>query len=309
MIGNGGITMKKLTRLFASALAVTMVLSAASCAKTPEETEPETSASETTTEEETTITETTEETTTETSEETEESETSEAVTAPEGEMFDLEEYPLNLTVDNYVAALDAIGSNVSYEVDDFIYITDNIKLGDEYALEQYQDGIAVVCSGDAVFDLMDKFADPVSSDNEAFNDHLTDVCIFTAADAYTADYQIIVMYYEFDDPAFLQEWYAKAAAKMIDGSNELFPSSDSYDTGMSVYKNGEAKAFLAKFALSDKGLEEYGKPENSGAYIAFYVNGNSGMYISITDFTEDNKALGMLDAFCDEMGLMNPRDI
>ena len=309
MIGNGGIDMKKLTRLLASALAVTMVLTAASCAKTPEETEAETSASETTTEEETTTTETTEETTTETSEETEESETSAAVTAPEGETFDLEEYPIDLTVDSYVAALDAVGSDVSYEVDDFLDITDSIKLGDEDAIDQYQDGIAVVCSGDAVFELLDKFADPVSSDNADFNDHLTDVCIFTAADPYTSDYQIIVMYYAFDDQEYLQEWYGSAVAKMIESSDELFPESDNYDTGMSVYENGDAKAFLAKCALSDKGLEEYGKPENSGAYIAFYVNGNSGMYISITDFTEDNKALGMLDDFCDEMGLMSPRDI
>lgn len=309
MIGNGGIYMKKLTRLLASALAVTMVLTAVSCAKAPEETEEETTASESATEEETTTTETTEETTTETSEETEESETSAAVTAPEGETFDLEEYPIDLSIDSYVAALDVVGSDVSYEVDDFLDITDSIKLGDEDAIDQYQDGIAVVCSGDAVFELLDKFADPVSSDNADFNDHLTDVCIFTAADPYTSDYQIIVMYYAFDDQEYLQEWYGSAVAKMIESSDELFPESDNYDTGMSVYENGDAKAFLAKCALSEKGVEEFDEPETAGAFIAFYVNGNSGMYISVTDFTEDATALGMLDDFCDEMGLMNPRDI
>ena len=307
---NEGKKMKIYTKIAASALAVTMVLTASSCGKTTEKTE-DTTASTTATEE-TSASETTEETTTETTtvtaDDTDISEETEAVPEFEGELFDLNEYPFDINKDNYIAALEAVGSDVSYEVDDFLEIINGIKSGDEDALDKYHDGIAVICSGDAVSELLDKFGDPVSSENKAFNEHLTGVCLFTAADAYTSDYQVVVMYYEFDDTDMVSDWFDSAASSYISSAANEFPGTDMYETSFSTYKNGNAKALITKLILTGKATEEYGEPSHSGAFVGYYVNGTRSIYISVVDMSEDATGIGMMQEFCNEMGLINPVD-
>ena len=300
--------MKIYTKIAASALAVTMVLTASSCGKTPEKTE-ETTTSGTTTEA-TSASETTEETTTETTagitEDTDISEETEAVPEFEGELFDLKEYPFDINKDNYIAALEAIGCDVSYEADDFLEIINGIKRGDEDAINKYHDGIAVVCSGNDVSELLDKFGNPVSSENNAFTEHLTGVGIFTAADAYTADYQVVVMYYEFDDADMVSDWFDSSASSYISSADDEFPGTDMYETSFSTYENGNAKALITKLVLTGKASEEYGEPAHSGAFVAYCVNGTRSIYISVVDMSEDATGLGMMQEFCNEMGLMDP---
>lgn len=299
--------MKIYTKIVASALAVTMILTASSCGKTPEKTE-ETTTSGTTSEETTASESTAEETTAVTTEDTDISEETEAVPVFEGELFDLNEYPFDINKDNYIAALEAIGSDVSYEVDDFMEIINGIKSGDEDALDKYHDGIAVICSGDAVSELLDKFGDPVSSENKVFNEHLTGVCLFTAADAYTSDYQVVVMYYEFDDTDMVSDWFDSAASSYISSAADEFPGTDMYETSFSTYKNGNAKALITKLILTGKASEEYGEPSHSGAFVGYYVNGTRSIYISVVDMSEDATGIGMMQEFCNEMGLINPVD-
>ena len=300
--------MKNYTKIFASALAVTMVLTASSCGKTPEKTE-ETTVFTTATEK-TSASETTEETTaattSETTDDTDISEETGAVPEFEGERFDLTEYPFDINKDNYIAALEAVGSDVSYEVDDFLEIINGIKSGDEDALDKYHDGIAVICSGDDVSELLDKFGNPVSSENKTFTEHLTGMGIFTAADAYTSDYQVVVMYYEFDDTDMVSDWFDSAASSYISSAANEFPGTDMYETSFSTYKNGNAKALISKLVLTGKASEEYGEPAHSGAFVAYCVNGTRSIYISVVDMSEDATGLGMMQEFCNEMGLMDP---
>lgn len=300
--------MKIYTKIAASALAVTMVLTASSCGKKPEKTE-ETTALETTTEE-TSASETTEETmagtTAETTDDTDISEETEAVPVFEGELFDLKEYPFDINKENYIAALEAIGTEVSYEADDFLEIINGIRSGDEDALDKYHDGIAVVCSGDDISELLEKFGNPVSSENNAFTEHLTGMGIFTAADAYTADYQVVVMYYEFDDTDMVSDWFGSAASSYIGSAYNEFPGTDMYETSFSTYENGNTKALLSKLVLTGNASEEYGEPSHSGAFVGYYVNGTRSIYISVVDMSEDATGIGMMQEFCDAMGLMNP---
>ena len=302
--------MKNYTKIAASALAVTMVLTASSCGKTPEKTE-ETTVSTTATEE-TSASETTEETTAattaETTDDTDISEETGALPEYEGERFDLTEYPFDINKDNYIAVIEAVGSDVSYEADDFLEIINGIKSGDEDALDKYHDGIAVVCSGDDVSELLDKFGNPVSSENKTFTEHLTGMGIFTAADAYTSDYQVVVMYYEFDDTDMVSDWFDSAASSYISSAADEFPGTDMYETSFSTYKNGNAKALITKLILTGKASEEYGEPSHSGAFVGYYVNGTRSIYISVVDMSEDATGIGMMQEFCNEMGLINPVD-
>ena len=154
--------------------------------------------------------------------------------------------------------------------------------------------------------MLDKFGNPVSSENNAFTEHLTGVGIFTAADAYTADYQVVVMYYEFDDADMVSDWFDSSASSYISSADDEFPGTDMYETSFSTYENGNAKALLSKLILTGKASEEYGEPSHSGAFVGYYVNGTRSIYISVVDMSEDATGLGMMQEFCDEMGLINP---
>ena len=299
--------MKNFTKIATSALAAAMMLAVASCGMTPEPTEAVTEASETTSEESTTSETTTEETSTETSEETsEETEESSKVTAPAGEMFDPEEYPFDISEDTFVSAVNEIGGTVYYDADDFMNVCNNISAADSDALDKYHDGIAVVSSGDSISDMIDTFASTTASKDDEFIEHLTKLCLFTAAEAGNMDYQVIVMYYEVDDPAIIEDWYAKASSEYVENVDSVTPATDYYDSGVSLYDSGESKALLSKLVLNDQGAEKYGEVAGSGAYTAFYVNGTSGLLITVSDFTEEEAGFGMIEDFCDEMGLLNP---
>lgn len=299
--------MKHFTKLAAAALAAAMILAVASCGMAPEPTEAATEASVTTSEETTTSETTTEETTTETSEETsEETEESAKVTAPEGETFDSEEYPFDISEDTFVSAVNEIGGTVYYDVDDFMTVCNNINAADSDALDKYHNGIAVVSSGDGISDMIDTFASTTASKDDEFIEHLTKLCVFTAAEAGNMDYQVIVMYYEVDDPAIIEDWYAKASSEYVENVDSVTPATDYYDSGVSLYDSGESKALLSKLVLNDQGAEKYGEVAGSGAYTAFYANGMSGLLISVSDFTEEEAGFGMIEDFCDEMGLLNP---
>ena len=302
--------MKHFTKLAAAALAASMILAVASCGMTPGPTEAVTEASETTSEETTTSETTTEETSTETSEETsEETEESSKVTAPEGDMFDPEEYPFDISEDTFVSAVNEIGGTVYYDADDFMTVCNNISAADSDALDKYHDGIAVVSSGDGISDMIDTFASTTASKDDEFIEHLTKLCLFTAAEAGNMDYQVIVMYYEVDDPAIIEDWYAKASSEYVENVDSVTPATDYYDSGVSLYDSGESKALLSKLVLNDQGAEKYGEVAGSGAYTAFYVNGTSGLLITVTDFTNDEAGYEMLEDFCDDMGLLNPRGV
>ena len=302
--------MKHFTKLAAAALAASMILAVASCGMAPEPTEAVTEASETTSEEATTSETTTEENSTETSEETsEETEDSSKVTAPEGEMFDPEEYPFDISEDTFVSAVNEIGGTVYYDADDFMNVCNNISAADSDALDKYHDGIAVVSSGDSISDMIDTFASTTASKDDEFIEHLTKLCLFTAAEAGNMDYQVIVMYYEVDDPAIIEDWYAKASSEYVENVDSVTPATDYYDSGVSLYDSGESKALLSKLVLNDQGAEKYGEVAGSGAYTAFYVNGTSGLLITVTDFTNDEAGYEMLEDFCDDMGLLNPRGV
>jgi len=293
--------MKHFTKLAASATAAAMIFAAASCGTQTDATEAATEASEETTEE-TTTSETTEETTTETSEE------SSAVTVPESETFDPEEYPFDISEDTFVSATKEIGGTVYYDVNDFMDVCNNIGAADSDALDKYYDGIAVVSNGDDISNLIDAFATTTASNDNEFNDHLTNLCLFTAAEVSNMDYQVIVMYYEVDDPAIIEDWYANSSSEYLENVDTVLPASDYYESDVNLYDNSESKAFISKLILNDETAEEYGEPAGSSSYSAFYVNGTSGLLIVATDFTKDETGFGMLDDFCDEMGILNPRD-
>ena len=284
--------MKHFTKLAASATAAAMIFAAASCGTQTDATEAATEASE----------ETTEETTTETSEE------SSAVTVPESETFDPEEYPFDISEDTFVSAVNEIGGTVYYDADDFMNVCNNISAADSDALDKYHDGIAVVSSGDSISDMIDTFASTTASKDDEFIEHLTKLCLFTAAEAGNMDYQVIVMYYEVDDPAIIEDWYANSSSEYLENVDTVLPASDYYESDVNLYDNSESKAFISKLILNDETAEEYGEPAGSSSYSAFYVNGTSGLLIVATDFTKDETGFGMLDDFCDEMGILNPRD-
>jgi hypothetical protein len=120
------------------------------------------------------------------------------------------------------------------------------------------------------------------------------------------DYQVIVMYYEVDDPAIIEDWYAKASSEYVENVDSVTPATDYYDSGVSLYNSGESKALLSKLVLNDQGAEKYGEVAGSGAYTAFYANGMNGLLITVSDLTEEEAGFGMIEDFCDEMGLLNP---
>jgi hypothetical protein len=204
------------------------------------------------------------------------------------------------------AAVNEIGGTVYYDADDFMNVCNNISAADSDALDKYHDGIAVVSSGDSISDMIDTFASTTASKDDEFIEHLTKLCLFTAAEAGNMDYQVIVMYYEVDDPAIIEDWYAKASSEYVENVDSVTPATDYYDSGVSLYDSGESKALLSKLVLNDQGAEKYGEVAGSGAYTAFYVNGMSGLLISVSDFTEEEAGFGMIEDFCDEMGLLNP---
>ena len=186
---------------------------ASSCGKTDEETAEETTEAETTIVE-TTVEETTAETSEETTaqtEETEEPEESEAVERPDAIEFDISEFPFEINESTFVQASENVGGTVLYGTDEFMGFVSGLRNGEAGAMEQYISGIGVVVSGDDVDSLIEQFGDPSAGMDSGFDERLTDMGIFTAADPLTQDYQIVVMYYKVDDSEYLAEWFDSAS--------------------------------------------------------------------------------------------------
>jgi hypothetical protein len=296
--------MKNYKKTAAAVLALTMLITASSCGKTAEETEAETTAAETTVTE-TTI-ETTETTAETTVEETEVPEETEAAPSFDEQEFDIDEYPFDISEDTFVEASNAIGASVYYDVDDFMSVINGIRSLDSNALDQYQEGITVVTSGDGVADIIGAFNDNPTGEQDDFNSHLTNICVFTACEPMSREYQIIAMYYEVDDPEVLSDWYDSSMFAYMTDATVSMPANNYFTTATTAYASGDARATLTTSTLTEDTLQEGVYPEHSGAYIGFYVNGASGLFISVTDVGDDATGLSMLDDFCDAMGLLNP---
>ena len=296
--------MKIYKRSIALILVMGMMLTA-SCGKTVEETSAETTAAETEVTE-TTAVETTVENS-ETAEQTEASEETEAeemFSAFEGEEFDLNEYPFDISEDTFLSSCEQVGSNIYDDVDEFMGVFNNIRLANSNSLARYTEGIAVVTADEAVEEMLTALADPTAT-NEEFNSHLTKIGIFTAADPYTQDYQIVVMYYEVDDPTVLTEWFSGAAERFFEGAEATMPEGGGMELEISGYSNGDAGAVVSSYVVSAEEIQTQGYPEHTGAYIGFYVNGTSALYITVTDFDDDAHGIEMYQTFCDTMGIMD----
>ena len=301
--------MKIYKRSIALILVAGMML-ASSCGKTDEETAEETTEAETTIVE-TTVEETTAETSEETTaqtEETEEPEESEAVERPDAIEFDISEFPFEINESTFVQASENVGGTVLYGTDEFMGFVSGLRNGEAGAMEQYISGIGVVVSGDDVDSLIEQFGDPSAGMDSGFDEHLTDMGIFTAADPLTQDYQIVVMYYKVDDSEYLAEWFDSASDNFLTRMPEQFAENEDFRMDMNLYTDGDGDAYalLNSFVLTDDAIEENGYPDHSGAYIGIYVSGNNGMYISLTDYSNDATGIGMLDEFCDVMGIISP---
>ena len=297
--------MKIYKRSIALILVAGMML-ASSCGKTAEETsEAETTIVETTAEE--TTVQTTEETTAQT-EETEETEESEAFERPDAIEFDISEFPFEINESTFVEASENIGGTILYGTDEFMGFVSSLRSGESSAMEQYISGIGVVVSGDDVDSLIEQFGDASAGMGTGIDEHLTDLGIFTAADPLTQDYQIVVMYYKVDDSECLAEWFDSASEGYITGMPEQFSENEDFQMDMNWYtdEDGDAYALLSSFVLTDDSVADTGYPDHSGAFIGFYVSGDNGMYISVTDFSSDATGIDMLDEFCDVMGIISP---
>ena len=156
--------------------------------------------------------------------------------------------------------------------------------------------------------LIEQFGDVSSGTNSGIDEHLTDLGIFTAANPPTQDYQIVVMYYKVDDSECLAEWFDSASEGYITGMPEQFSENEDFQMDMNWYtdEDGDAYALLSSFVLTDDSVADTGYPDHSGAFIGFYVSGDNGMYISVTDFSSDATGIDMLDEFCDVMGIISP---
>lgn len=296
--------MKIYKRSIALILVMGMMLTA-SCGKTAEETSAETTAAETEVTETTAV-----ETTVETSETAEQTEASEETEAEElfssfvGEEFDLNEYPFDISEDTFLSSCEQVGSNIYDDVDEFMGVFNNIRLANSNSLARYTEGIAVVTADEAMEEMLTALADPTAT-NEEFNSHLTKIGIFTAADPYTQDYQIVVMYYEVDDPAVLTEWFSGAAERFFEGAEASMPEGGGMELEINGYSNGDAGAVVSSYVVSADEIQTQGYSEHAGAYIGFYVNGTSALYITVTDFDDDAHGIEMYQTFCDTMGIMD----
>ncbi len=296
--------MKIYKRSIALILVMGMMLTA-SCGKTVEETSAETTAAETEVTE-TTAVETTVETS-ETAEQTEVSEETEAeemFSAFEGEEFDLNEYPFDISEDTFLSSCEQVGSNIYDGVDEFMNVFNNIRLASGDAIARYNEGIAVVSSDEDVEDMLTALADPTAT-NEEFNSHLTKIGVYTSADPYTQDYQVVIMYYEVDDPSVLAEWFSGAAERFFEGAEATMPEGGGMELEINGYSNGDAGAVVASYVLSAEEIQAQGYPEHTGAYIGFYINGTSALYITVTDFDDDAQGIEIYETFCDTMGIMD----
>lgn len=301
--------MKKLTRSAALILAAVMMLTAASCKKDIEETTEESLPSESIASETASAEPSESETTVESSEETTESEETEASEIQfdyEASDLDGSEYPFLLSEDVFAETSDALGAAVYYNVDDFIDMTDRIKLREEDAMNTFHDGIAIVASGhDHVAELIEDFGDPSSGDADVTGG-LTSMCLFTAADPADDGYQVIVVYYEAGDDETLTTWYKRAVSEMMENLETTFPSNDMFESSVSLYENSDSRAFLAKYLITDSFAESGGYPKGSGAYVAFYTSGNRAVFITLREMGEDKNGLNIMRGFCDEMGIISP---
>ena len=301
--------MKIYKRSIALILVAGMMM-ATSCGKTAEETAEVTTEAETTivetTVEETTV-ETTEETTEQT-EETDETEETEAFERPDAIEFDISEFPFEINESTFVEASENIGGTVMYGTDEFMGFVSSLRSYEASAIEQYISGIGVVANGDEVDSLIEQFGDVSSGTNSGIDEHLTDLGIFTAANPPTQDYQIVVMYYKVDDSECLAEWFDSVSENFVTRMPEQFTENEDFEMDMNWYtdEDGDAYALLASYVLTDDAIEDIGYPDHSGAFIGVYVSGDNGMYISLTDFSNDATGIDMLDEFCDVMGIISP---
>ena len=301
--------MKKLTKSAALILAAAMMLTAASCKKETEESSEESLVSESVASETASAEPSESETTAESSEETTESEETEASEIQfdyEASDLDGSVYPFLLSEDVFAETSDALGAAVYYNVDDFIDLTDRIKLRQEDAMDTFHDGIAIVASGhDQVTELIEDFGDPSSGDAD-ITGGLTSMCLFTAADPAADGYQVIVVCYEAGDDETLTTWYKRAVSEMMENLDTAFPSNDMYQSSVSLYENADSRAFLAKYLITDSFAESGGYPKGSGAYVAFYTSGNRAVFITLKELSSDKKGLDIMNRFCDGMGIISP---
>lgn len=117
-----------------------------------------------------------------------------------------------------------------------------------------------------------------------------------------------VMYYKVDDSECLAEWFDSVSENFVTSMPEQFTENEDFEMDMNWYtdEDGDAYALLASYVLTDDAIEDIGYPDHSGAFIGVYVSGDNGMYISLTDFSNDATGIDMLDEFCDVMGIISP---
>ncbi len=117
-----------------------------------------------------------------------------------------------------------------------------------------------------------------------------------------------VMYYKVDDSECLAEWFDSVSENFVTRMPEQFTENEDFEMDMNWYtdEDGDAYALLASYVLTDDAIEDIGYPDHSGAFIGVYVSGDNGMYISLTDFSNDATGIDMLDEFCDVMGIISP---
>ena len=293
--------MKTYKKTIALLLTACMMLTV-SCGKITEETAAETAAVETEVTD-TQVTETSASETTETSETSEETEASEYVRTFEGEPLDFDEYPFEITSDNFVSACEQNGASVYYDLDDFMVIYNSIAAANPDAVSYLSDGIAILSEDEAVADMLIAIGDPTAV-NDEFNNSITKIGLFTAADPMDQSYQVVAMYYELDDPSLIAEWFDGAAQRFFDGVEDAVPDTENFTLVLNGYTNEEAGGVASAYLTNEELRQQHGYPDHTGAYFGFYMRGNNAFYITVTDFSEDARGLEIYDVFCDAMGIM-----
>ena len=95
------------------------------------------------------------------------------------------------------------------------------------------------------------------------------------------------------------------AERFFEGAEATMPEGGGMELEINGYSNGDAGAVVSSYVLSADEIQAQGYPEHTGAYIGFYVNGTSALYITVTDFDDDAHGIEMYQTFCDTMGIMD----
>ena len=291
-------------QIIATVLALSMLITVASCDKTSEETEAETAASETT------VTETAAETTVETTaEETEETEETEPAPTFEEQEFDADEYPFEINMDTFIEASTEAGGTVYYDVDEYVSFMNDVLAYNVNAYERYEDGVAIITDLEgalAIEEALSGSSDDAIDVFDDLDDHIINECRFSANDPDQGGYQFLVVYYETDDPQAISDWYAYTAAMYMEDIPSSNPDPETFSVSVNAYRGGDARALLSSVVMTESAVRDSGYPEHLCAYIGLYAQGPSGLFITVTDFSDDQTAVSMLSDFCDTMGILNP---